>query len=60
MMQSNTEAKLQEGMVWSLHGATADLVQYLDLQTLMEEIINKLELVYGTVASFDILAATFL
>ena len=35
--------------------ATADLVQYLDPQALVAEIINKLELVYGTVASFDIL-----
>ena len=32
VMQSHTEATLQEGMVWSLCGATADLVGYLGLQ----------------------------
>ena len=58
-MQSDTEAILWEGMVWSLHGATVDLVWYLDLQALVSEIINKLELVYGTMASFDILMQTF-
>ena len=55
VMQSHTEATLWEGIVQSLHGAPADLVQYLGLQALVSEIINKLELVYGTVASFDIL-----
>ena len=33
----------------------ADLVWYLGLEALVAEIINKLELVYGIVASFDIL-----
>ena len=41
VMQSHTEATLQEGMVWSLQGATSHLVQYLGLQALVEEIINK-------------------
>ena len=54
-MQSHTEAKLRERMVQSLHGTAADLVQYLGLQALVSEIINKLELVYDTMASFDIL-----
>ena len=49
-MQSHTE-----GMVQSLHCTAADLVQYLDLQALASEIINKLELVYGTIASFSVL-----
>ena len=55
MMQSHTEATLREGMVWSSCGTMADLVQYLGLQALVSEIISKLELVYGTVTSFDIL-----
>ena len=54
-MQSHTEVNLREGIVWSLCRAVADLVQYLSPQTLVTEIINKLELMYGTVASFDIL-----
>ena len=53
MIQSHTEVTLQEGMVWSLHGAVANLVQHLGLQALVSEIINKLELICGTVASFD-------
>ena len=55
VMWNHTEVTLCVGKVWSLHGATADLIQYLGPQALVAEIINKLELVYGTVASFDIL-----
>ena len=43
-------------MVQSLCRAMPDLVWYLGLQALASEIINnKLELVYVTMASFDIL-----
>ena len=48
-----------EGMVKSLHETAADLVRYLDPQALVLEIINKLELVYGTTASFDMLMHNF-
>ena len=58
-MHSNTEVTLWEGIVWSLCRATADLVWYLGLQALVAEILNKLELVYGTMASFDILMQNF-
>ena len=54
MVQSRTQVTLQEGMVQYLCRTTADLVQYLGLQAIVSEIINKLELVYGNVASFDI------
>ena len=37
----------------------ADPIWYLGLQTLVAEMINKLELAYGTVASFDILMENF-
>ena len=37
----------------------ADPVWYLGLQSPVSEIINKLELIYGTVASFDILKQSF-
>ena len=59
VMQSHTEATLLEGMVWSLCRATANLVQYLGQQTLVSEIISKLELVCGTMVSFDILMQKF-
>ena len=42
-----------------LGGAMTDLVQCLGPQAPVAEIINKLELVYGTVASFDILMQIF-
>ena len=42
-------------MVQSLCSTIADLVLYLGPQAPVSEIINKLELVYDTIASFDIL-----
>ena len=42
VMQRHTEVTLREGIVPSLCGAEADLVQYLGLQALVAEIINKL------------------
>ena len=59
VMQIPTEVTLREGIVLSLHGAVADLVWYLGPQTPVSEIINKLELIYGTVGSFDILMQYF-
>ena len=43
--------QLSHGMDYSM----LHWVQYLGLQALVSEIINKLELVYDIVASFDIL-----
>ena len=43
MIQGHTQATLREGIVWSLSGATADLVQYLGLQTPVSETVSKLE-----------------
>ena len=59
VMQSHTEVMLREGIVWSLPSAMADLVQYLGLHAPVSEIINSFELVYGTVAFFDILMQNF-
>ena len=59
VMHSHTEVTLREWIVWFLHGATADLVWYLGLQAPVSEIINKLELVYGTMTSFNILMQNF-
>ena len=58
-MQCHREVTLWAGMVQPLCRATANLVQYLGLQALVAEIINKSELVYGTVASFDFLMQNF-
>ena len=58
-MQSHTEVTLWEEMAWLLCRATANLVSYLGLQVLVSEIISKLELVYGTIGSSDILMQTF-
>ena len=55
MMQSHTEVTLREQIVWSSCRTMADLVQYLGPQASVSEIMSKLELIYGTVASFDTL-----
>ena len=55
VMQSHTEATLREGIAWSLCKAVAYLVWYLGPQVPVSEILNKLALVYGTMASFNIL-----
>ena len=54
VMQSHTEATLREGMICLLWEAMADLVLYLGPHAPVSE-INKLEVVYGTIASFDVL-----
>ena len=58
-MQSHTEAALREGIVHSLWGAMADLVQPLGQHAPVSQVINKLELMYGTIALFDILIQKF-
>ena len=45
--------------VQSLHRTVADQVLYLGQQAPVSEIISKLELLYGTVASIDILMQFF-
>ena len=52
VIQSNIEVTLREGIVQSLFGAKANLVWYLGWHA---PVSNKLELIYGTMASFDIL-----
>ena len=53
VMQSHTEATLREGIVCLLWGAMVELVQYLGPHAPVSDIINMLELIYGTIASFD-------
>ena len=59
LMQSHTGEALRLVIVHSLWGAVADLVWYLGPHAPVSDIINKLELVYGTVASFDVLMQNF-
>ena len=59
VMQSPREAILREGIVHSLWGAVADLFQSLGLHGAVSHIINKLELMCGTIASFNILMQNF-
>ena len=58
-MQSYTEGILREGIVYLLWGAVADLGHYLGPHAPVSEIINKLELLYGTIASFHVLIQKF-
>ena len=42
-----------------LQGATADLVWYLGLHVPVSQMLEKLKLMYGIIASFDILIQNF-
>ena len=55
VLENHMGTNLREGIICCLLGAMADLVQYLGPHAPVSEIITKLELKYGTVASFDIL-----
>ena len=50
---------LWKSIIHSLHGAAADLVHYVDPNAPVSQMVNKLELMYGMVASFDILLYNF-
>ena len=58
-LQSHLETLLCKNIVHSLLGAMADLVQNLDLHAPMSPMIEKLELIYGTMTSFNILMQKF-
>ena len=58
-MQSHTEAILREGIVDSLWGATADLIQYLGPHAPVSHVLDKVELMFDTIASFDVLMQNF-
>ena len=57
--QCDAKSSRGKGLVHSLWRAMADLVQYLGLHAPVSDIINKLELVYGTIATFDVLIQNF-
>ena len=55
VIPSYSKDTIWESTVSSLKGAVVDLVHYLRPHAQMTQIIKKVELVYGTVVSFDIL-----
>ena len=54
-----TESVVQESIVRSLKGAAADMAQYMAPTTGVAHILQKLAVIFGTVASFNILMQNF-
>ena len=50
---------VQESIVRSLKGAATDMAQYMGPTTSMVHILQKLTIIFGTMASFDILMLNF-
>ena len=48
-----------EGKVRSLKGAVADMASYMGPTASISEILQKLTVIFGTVASFDVLMQKF-
>ena len=59
-IKSHSETTLSEGTVHSLWGAVVNLVWYVGLHAPVFQMIEKLKLMYGTIASFNILMQIFL
>ena len=53
------ESMVLESIVRLLKGAAADMAQYMDPTTSMAHILQKLTVIFGTVASFVILMQIF-
>ena len=53
------ESVVQESIVWSLKGAAADMAWYMGPTASVTEILQKLMVIFGTVASFDVLMQNF-
>ena len=49
------ESVVQESIVRSLKGAAADMAQYMDPTASVSDILQKLTVIFGTVASFNFL-----
>ena len=45
--------------MWSLKGAVADMVHYMGSTASVSDILEKLSVIFGTVASFDVLMQNF-
>ena len=46
-------------MMWSLRGAVVDMAHYMGPTASVSEILEKLSVIFGTVASFDVLMQIF-
>ena len=53
------ESVVQESIVRSLKGAVVDMAQYMNPTTSMAHTVQKLTIIFGTVASFDVLMQNF-
>ena len=53
------ESVVRESIMWSLKGATADMAHYMGPTAGVSEILEKLSIIFGTVASFDVLMQNF-
>ena len=53
------EVMVWESIIWSLKGATADMDRYMGSTTSVDHILCKLSVIFGTVASFDVLMQSF-
>ena len=49
------ESVVLESIVWSLKGAVADMAWYMGPTASVREILQKLMVIFGMVASFDVL-----
>ena len=53
------ELVVRESIMWSLRGAMADMACYMGPTAGVSEILEKLSVIFGTAASFDILMQNF-
>ena len=53
------ESVVRESIMWSLRGAVADMACYMGPTASVSEILEKLSVIFGTVASFDVLMQNF-
>ena len=53
------ELVVQESILQSLKGAVADMAWYMGPTASVEEILQKLMVIFGTVVSFDVLMQNF-
>ena len=53
------ESVVQESIIKSLKGAAVDMAQYMGPATSVAHILQKLAIIFGTVASFNVLMQTF-
>ena len=53
------ELVVWESIMRSLKGAVADMAQYMGLTASVSDILEKLSVIFGTMASFDVLMQNF-